>query len=121
MKGWNNCPRCGGQGFQGLLICSDEPPKGRLYIEENYQQFERLCVPAGAGPDQRRETRDAFFAGAFAVLETLMHEVSDENEMTPDDERLMVCLNREMEAHRLQLHARLIRQQRERQKRGGGA
>lgn len=113
MKGWDNCPRCGGSGFTGSpLLCTGEPPApapSRRYIAEHWEVFERLCVPKLAPPEQRRDIRDAFYSGAYSIFRTLTSEVSNENDMTPDDERLMVCLNAEIEEHRAAMKARAER------------
>ena len=120
MKGWDNCPRCGGSGFTGSpLLCTEAPPaqkQGRKYIAEQWTVFERLCVPKGASPAQRSDMRDAFYAGAFTLLQTLTNEVGNENDTTPEDERLMIAVERELEEHRAFIRARAERALAERQK-----
>lgn len=113
MKGWDNCPRCGGSGFTGSpLLCDEQPPPrtaSRKYIAEQWELFERLCVPKLAPPEQRRDIRDAFYSGAFSIFQTITSEVSNENDSTPEDERLMACLDRELEEHRASMKARAER------------
>lgn len=120
MKGWDNCPRCGGSGFAGgLLLCNDPAPAlGRLYIEEKWQGYERLVVPGAASPEQRRDMRDTFFAGAWAVFSTMESEVSNENDVTPEDEQVMARLAHELEAHREKALAAAHRAREARQKQG---
>lgn len=121
MKGWDNCPRCGGSGFAGgLLLCNDEAPApGRLYVEEKWQSYERLVVPRAASAEQRQDMRDTFFAGAWAVFSTMENEVSNENHVTPEDEQVMVRLSHELEAYREKALAAAHRAREARQKRQG--
>lgn len=117
MKGWDNCPRCGGSGFAGgLLLCNDPaPPPPRRYLAEEWERFEQMCIPPTAGAMQRHTMRDAFYAGAKALFCTMENEVSNESEVTPQDEQVMVLLDRELREYGAELHERaaLIRQRRE--------
>lgn len=98
MKGWNNCPRCGGTGFQGLFLCQDEPPKGRRYIAEAWASFEARCMHPNAGEAQRREMRGAFYAGAMVLFSTMQNEVTDGDEITEGDMSMMEALDAELQA-----------------------
>jgi hypothetical protein len=37
-------------------------------MAEKWEDYERMVLPASAGPVQRLETRQAFYAGAHAML-----------------------------------------------------
>jgi hypothetical protein len=50
-------------------------------VQEKWDQYEEMVVPASAGPNQRIETRRAFYAGAYAMLTTmedLPEDISEE-------------------------------------------
>ena len=50
-------------------------------IQEKWDDYERMVVPAAAGPNQRIETRRAFYAGAFStlcIMEELPADISED-------------------------------------------
>lgn len=99
MKGWANCPRCGGTGFEGILLCHAEPPQGRRYIGEAWATYEARCMHPDAGPAQRQEVQGAFYAGAMVVFATLQAEVSEGDDITSADLDVMVAIDRELEEY----------------------
>lgn len=52
-------------------------------IEQGYQGYATAVVPANASEVQRKETRQAFFAGVMFMLATLS-EISDESDQECD-------------------------------------
>lgn len=50
----------------------------RSRIEEEYNNYARCVIPADAGAIQRKETRQAFFAGAIAAMVLMEKAANDE-------------------------------------------
>lgn len=73
------------------------PPKYGRTIAEQWRSYEREVLPPTAGQLQRQETRRSFYAGAQAMVEIVLHGVSDEPEMTDDDEQPLTRLHAELE------------------------
>jgi hypothetical protein len=65
-------------------------------LAEQWRSYE-TTLPKSAGSVQRQETRRAFYGGAQAAFEVLVHGVSAGSEVTEDDESLMVSLAAELE------------------------
>ena len=64
-------------------------------VAEAWQSFEEGVLPRNCSDVQRQEMRRAFFAGAFATLDTISAAMSNEDEMTSDDEQVMIDLAEE--------------------------
>jgi hypothetical protein len=80
-------------------------------IERAWTRFERMVVPADAGPVQRAEMRKSFYAGAatlFRMLVDLSEGVSEGNEPSPNDMKLMDGLAAEIEEFGQQLDAEVL-------------
>ena len=77
----------------------------RKRVDEAWRAFEAALLPTTAGPTQRREMRRAFHAGAFCVIDELAGAMSNEDEMTSDDERVMIDLAMERELYLADLKA----------------
>lgn len=67
-------------------------------IEGGWKSYRRHVVPADAGEEQLRQTRQAFFAGA-AILQTLiMRKLSPgRDEITAEDLALMAAIQKELD------------------------
>lgn len=74
-------------------------------VEEGWRQFEAGVLGPGIGDVQRREMRRAFFAGAFVIMDTLAASMSEGDEMTEGDERVMIDLALEREMYLADLKA----------------
>lgn len=68
-------------------------------LRELWVSFERDVLPADAPDVQRIEMRRAFYAGGFALFDTVANAMSNENEMTAEDERVMIDLSLEREEY----------------------
>jgi len=68
----------------------------RLLMAEQWDQFARAVIPAGAPPVQRQEMRRAFYAGAQAILFRVIAAFAPEEEPTPEDLQIMADLEREL-------------------------
>lgn len=65
-------------------------------LEAQWQEYRREVIPTRAPEVQIRESKRAFFAGAWAFYSTLMNNVSHAPQETPDDLGLMESLHYEM-------------------------
>lgn len=68
-------------------------------VREAWADFERAVLPASVGAVQRQEMRRAFYAGAYAIMDTMAAAMSGDDEMTADDERAMLDLAAEREEY----------------------
>lgn len=77
----------------------------RNRVEESWRSFEDAVLGPTIGAVQRREMRRAFFAGAFSIMDALSNAVSHGDEMTGDDEQMMIDLASEQAAYLAALKA----------------
>ena len=61
----------------------------RTLIEDEWKRFVSRCQLEDAPRIQQTEMRRAFYGGAGALLLTMMQNVSDSDDMQPQDEDLM--------------------------------
>lgn len=66
-------------------------------IEEQWQTYNRQVVSAIAGDRQRREMRRVFYAGAAALLTTIMRSLDPGSEPTHGDLLRMESIAMELE------------------------
>lgn len=59
------------------------------HVEALWQSYAEYVVPKDTGAVQMRETRRAFYAGAFGILMRMTSLISGESEPTPADLRLL--------------------------------
>lgn len=69
----------------------------RLLMAEQWDQFARKALTEGTPPDQRREMRRAFYAGAHGILFRVIQAFAPETEPTDADMRIMTELHQELE------------------------
>lgn len=74
-------------------------------VEEGWRAFEGKVLSATVGDVQRREMRRAFFAGAFIIMDVMADAMSGDDEMTEDDEQVMIDLAMEREMYLAALKA----------------
>jgi hypothetical protein len=70
---------------------------GKL-IEAGWVGLQLKWVPADAGPEQRREMRQAFFAGAQHLFASIMEIMTEDREPTAADFRRMAQIDAELRA-----------------------
>lgn len=58
-------------------------------VGELWDSFERRVLPRNCSEVQRTETRRAFYAGAFGVLDELGAALSQGDELTAEDEQML--------------------------------
>lgn len=83
-------------------------------IADVYREFEKKCLPADAGANQRIETRRAFYAGCatmFGLVTSMCSTDSDD-----DGEALLSRLSSELEAYVDELREIAEQEDRERAK-----
>lgn len=69
----------------------------RNLIEAEWQGLlEKIRAP-DMGPQQIRDMQKAFFAGALTLRNILLENVSEDPDVTPNDEMLMEDISRELE------------------------
>lgn len=66
------------------------------YIEKEWRDYQKRLLQQ-AGNVQIRETRRAFYAGALTLQGIMMHKVSLGEEVTTEDEQLMLDLQAEFD------------------------
>lgn len=69
-----------------------------LLIEAGFLSLRAVAIPRTAPPDQIREMRLAFFAGAQHLFGSIMRTLDPGEEPTAEDERRMDCISAELEA-----------------------
>jgi hypothetical protein len=62
-----------------------------ITVREDWETYEARMLPPGYGAARRQELRQAFDAGAFAMLMKIRAEVT---KLTPDDEGISALENR---------------------------
>ncbi|MCY4429222.1 MAG: hypothetical protein OXC11_02365 [Rhodospirillales bacterium] len=67
-------------------------------IGDAFEKYRRMVVSAEAGAVQVAETRQAFFAGATVLFETIMAVLDPGEEPTADDLKAMETLDAELRA-----------------------
>ncbi len=68
----------------------------RCYIRESWNSYRREVIPADAPQVQIVESRKAFFAGAVALLGTIMNGLTAGPNSTPQDEQMMLDISSEL-------------------------
>ena len=78
------------------------------YVEEEWQKFRRHVVPAEAGPGQLRDMRNAFFAGAYTLLHTMIDKLDGDadEEPTAENMELRQALKLELDVWQAECEAR---------------
>lgn len=66
------------------------------YIEKGWDSYRKLLVEAGAGEIQIKETRQAFFAGAAVLFESIMRGLDPGDEETENDMQRMTDIANEL-------------------------
>lgn len=74
-------------------------------VRDLWADFEASILPEDASDVQRQEMRRSYYAGAFALLDAVSAATSPGDEMTADDERLMIDLVVEREEYIVALKA----------------
>ena len=82
----------------------------RTYIEDAWQSYLDMVMPADAGEIQIRETRQAFKAGACLLHALVMGSLSEGDEVEEEDLRLMEDLAHEIETIGQELDASVLGQ-----------
>lgn len=78
-------------------------------IENGWNSYRRYVVPAEAGEQQVRETRQAFFAGAAILQALIMRKLSPgRDEITAEDMAMMAAIQAELDAFGQQLDLDLL-------------
>lgn len=78
------------------------------WIKHGWERYEKLAVPAGASDLQRKETRQAFYAGAAVLFQTLMTALDPGAEETPEDMTRMLDLQAEVDEFGQELDAAVL-------------
>lgn len=82
----------------------------RRRIGELWDSFAKAILPPDCSRIQREETRRGFYAGAFGAIDMISGAMSDEDEMTEDDLRVMNDLSKEREEYLEDLRRAAARQ-----------
>lgn len=78
-----------------------------VFLQRGWEAFERLTIPADAGPVQRYAMQVAFFVGAQYLLMTLIGGLNPAtSEATDPDVDLIASMRRELDAYALLMAAR---------------
>lgn len=80
--------------------------RGKL-IEAGWIGFEHYVMPKEAGPAQRQEMRNAFFAGAQHLMGSIMTFLEEGEEPTDADMRRMDFVHKELAAFGEELRLRI--------------
>jgi hypothetical protein len=83
----------------------NDAPAGasRQRVRVAWESFERAILPQDCSEVQRTETRRAFYAGAFCIMDELAKAMSHEDEMTDSDEQVMIDLEIERQQYLINL------------------
>ena len=73
------------------------------YIANGWKSYQSMVVPKDAPDVQIKETRQAFFAGAAVLFETLMMALDSGDEPTDNDLKRMADLQAEIDEYGQQL------------------
>lgn len=69
----------------------------RQHIAEGWDSFEKAVMPENAGPTQRTEMRNSFYAGALFLFSRLMIGLSEGDEPQQEDLDMMSDIQKEFE------------------------
>jgi hypothetical protein len=69
----------------------------RERVRELWVSYEQQVLPPNCSDVQRQETRRAFYAGAFGLFDAMTVAMSEDEGVSPDDERVMIDLAAERE------------------------
>ena len=75
----------------------------KKYIEAAWNSYHQTVVPAHAPAVQFKETRQAFYAGAAILFETLLLVMDSGDEVTGADLKTMAALQTEIDEFKLEL------------------
>lgn len=64
-----------------------------------WESYRGRVIPQGAPPVQIMECRRAFYSGAGALLGKLMAQASDGDDITPEDEQMLMTVQQELEEY----------------------
>lgn len=78
--------------------------EGKL-IEAGWVSLRLACIPLNAGPDQLREMRLAYMAGAQHLFSSVLGGLEDDSEPTATDMRRMALIHVELNAFGEELKA----------------
>lgn len=84
---------------------TDEP---KIIVATMFDQYRRLVIPRDAGPTQVEECRRAFFAGAICLLGFIQGKLSQGDEVTDSDLKLMENLDAELQDFQRELDAYVV-------------
>ncbi len=79
------------------------------FIEKGWESYRRTVVPKDASEVQLKETRQAFFAGAAILFQTIMMSMDSGEEPTDADMRRMQALQDELDEFGAQIDARYLK------------
>jgi hypothetical protein len=94
-------------GSPDLRVLSQTLADNGKLIEAGWIGLQTRWVPADAGPLQRAEMRQAFFAGALHLFSSVMQIMDDDREPTAADLRRMDQIEAELKAFEKELLAQL--------------
>lgn len=77
-------------------------------IEQMWDGFAKMVVPASAPEVQRVEMRKAFYAGASALFTLMVKSMSDGPDEMPEDMALMENIQSEIDEFRAELDREVI-------------
>jgi hypothetical protein len=70
------------------------PP--RFFVLAGWDAYRKRCIPSDASPKELEAAKQAYFAGAAILQETIMRALSPSPHTTPDDMTVMEDLDREL-------------------------
>jgi hypothetical protein len=78
------------------------------YIEKGWQSYRNMVLPSGASDVQVKECRQAFYAGAAILLESIMATLDPGTEPTEADFQRMTNIQIELDEFGQQLDKRYL-------------
>lgn len=81
-------------------------PNEERSLAEVWAKYEAKVIPHTAGEGQRRDVKNAFYAGAHTIWSIIMRNASDGDQITEADEALMASLDGELQAFMTETLAR---------------
>ncbi|KKM01142.1 hypothetical protein LCGC14_1797330 [marine sediment metagenome] len=79
------------------------------HIQVGWESYQSMVIPKDASDTQIRETRQAFYAGAALLWQSLMLFLDNDAEPTTDDMQRMEDLQVEIDAYGQQLDRDLLK------------
>jgi len=71
----------------------------RQRVRELWVSYEQQVLPPNCSDVQRQETRRSFYAGAFGLFDAVTVAMSDDEGVSPEDERVLMDLAAEREVY----------------------